>query len=116
MASIRDYMANPWWASTYNRYNFTDPSNVNYGHFAYAARHKPIVVDSNPEYSVAMDRHGQGAGTYNIGAVGVYARHNNLGMLIGVCSDLTGAPNLCAKKYLGDRADFLGNPQYDRLG
>ena|SRR5271166_5677984 len=116
MSTLRDQMSNSWWVSTYNRYNYHDPSNANYGRFATAARHNPLTIDSNPEYTIELDRSASGADAYNIGAVGAYVRKTGLNMKIDVCSDLTGAPNQCAKKYLGKRTDFLGNPTYDRLG
>lgn len=116
MATVRDYMYSEWWASTYNRYNFQDPSNKNYGHFPFAARHRPLTIDSNPEYTIELDRHDSGANSYNIGAVGAYVRHTNLNQRIDQCSDYTGAPNQCATKILGKRNTFSGNPTYDRVG
>ena len=116
MSTVRDFMGNPWWASTYNRYNFQDPSNENYGHFATSGRHTPLTIDSNPYYTIQLDRHGHGADAYNIGAVNSYVKRSGDNIRIDVCSDVTGAPNICARKYLGDRVDFAGNPRYDRLG
>ena len=114
MASVRDFMSNKWWASMYNRYNYRDPSNQNYGQFDSSGRYTPITIDSNPEYTVILSRHCNGVCSYDIG--GVSAEGKKVHNLIDNCSDRSGAPNLCAKGYLGNKVNFAGNRKYDNLG
>lgn len=117
MASVRDSMHVPWWASTYNRYNYRDPSNVHYGRFAQAATNTPLTIDSNPLYAVQLNRHCSGVCSYNVGAVDREVHLSGAGHKIWECSDSTGAPNLCGSVVLGrKRTDFAGSRQYDRMG
>lgn len=115
MSTLRDSLKDPWWAETYNRYVYHDPSNRYYGRFAWAQSHRPLTIDSNPIYAIDLDRHGHGMEAYNVGAVDMRIKRNGVSDKINICSDNTGAPNYCARKYLGDKVNFAGNAFYDRL-
>lgn len=116
MSTLRDSLKDPWWAETYNRYVYHDPSNRYYGKFAWSQSHRPLTIDSNPLYTIDLDRHGHGMAAYNIGAVSPVVKMSGANIRIDLCSDNTGAPNACARKYLGNKVDFAGNSVYDRLG
>jgi hypothetical protein len=98
----------------YDRYNYTDPSTRNYGKFKRSGLNTPITIDSNPQYTVILSRHCNGVCSYDIG--GVSDAGHRVHEKIDQCSDRTGAPNQCARAYLGKQVDFAGNRGYDRLG
>jgi hypothetical protein len=112
MASIRDAMGDPWWASMYSRFNVSDPSNKNYGWSRTSGLNQPLVIESNRNVSIQLSRHCNGICTYDIGNV----TPNSYSAGINECSDTTGAPYLCAKGYLGQNANVRGSYRYDRLG
>ncbi len=96
----------------YNRYNYHDPSNVNYARYPQAGLNQPLVIESNHNVSIQMSRHCNGVCSYDIGNV----TPNRYGMEINECSDTTGAPYMCTRGYLGPRANVKGSYMYDRLG
>jgi len=107
MTTIRGSLPNPWWAAMYNRYSgSSDPSNQHYGHFSHTQIHQPLTIDSNNQYTIELDRHCGSLCAYNIGGVSPAVRRNMMFNRIDMCSDETGAPHLCAKSYLGKKADF----------
>lgn len=108
MTTIRGSLPNPWWNSMYVRYNTNDPSNQHYGHFALPQTHQPMTIDSNSQYTVELDRHCGSLCSYNIGGVSPEVRKNHTYRKIDDCSDDTGAPHLCARAYIGNRAVFGG--------
>lgn len=131
MTTIRGSLSNPWWNSMYVRYSAGDPSCQHYGHFPMSQAHKPLTIDSNTQYTIDLDRHCGSLCSYNIGGVSPFVRQNNMFNKIDACSDDTGAPHMCAKAYIGKRAEFGGGGSgypiaggdgssttrgYDRLG
>lgn len=113
---IRAYMYNRWNADMYNKYNHRDPTNKYYGYYNWQAVHSPLTIDSNPQYTIELDRHCNGACTYNIGAVSRQAAQDETFRKIDSCSDQIGSPYVCARGFLGDKTRFAGNVRYDRLG
>lgn len=112
MASIRDAMGNPWWVDMYNRYNYHDPSNAHYGQYPTSGLNQPLVIEANKNVSIQLSRHCNGVCTYDIGNV----TPNDYSYDINECSDITGAPYVCARSYIGARTNVSGNHRYDRLG
>lgn len=100
MASTRDYMYNPQWRATY-KWGMVDPNSNYYGNWKYdEGGFLPIFTDSNPDYSIRMDRHGSGMAPYNTGIVNPELRSIRNGIALENCADNTGAPVQCARAIL----------------
>lgn len=112
MTSIRETMGNKWWVDMYTRYNYHDPSNVNYGRHNTPGLNQPMVIDSTNHVSVQLSRHCNGVCSYDIG----FPTPNPKQREINECSDVTGAPFMCVNGFLGSKVQIRGNPRYDRLG
>ncbi len=138
---ISDYMDSPWWRNMYQRSLIADPVNKNYSIFNQPGLTLPLVVESNPEYSVQMRRNNDGLNAYNVGGVSKFAAsrmgntHPSSPMVLGVgapgrvgapvrsstgisgCSARTGDPSGCATVYLNQPlAPMEQGSRYNRLG
>lgn len=115
MSRIGDSLDNQWWNDMYKRYGHTDPSNRVRGQWATDALSMPIVIDSNPEISIRLKAHHNGSvDTYTVGGVSSNAaRHQQQ---IATCTQNTGAPYICARKYLGRDVEFAGSTNFESLG
>lgn len=136
---VSDAMSNPWWSAMYTRNLVKDPTNKNYSNFNQPGLTLPIVVESNPQYSVAMNRHQDGLDAYKMGAVspaaaaqmgrihpaalpsnvlGAVALGPNAGRSVGGisgCASRTGDPTGCASLFLNTSS--MGQPlTYSRMG
>ena len=115
MSTIRDSMGNKWWADMYNRYNLSDPADAYYGRFPSSGLNLPVTIDAGPQFAVQLTRHCNGVCAYDVGSVGEYGRQNRLGPKMNACSDVTGAPFICARGFLGDRTNPTGASRYASL-
>ena len=114
MTTIRDSMANPWWAQMFDRYNYNDPSNAHYGTYNHHALNKPITISSNDQVAYRLNGFHNGVAAYSVGAVSPRAVQYQCD--INRCVDRSGAPDLCSKTYLGRGFHPNDSNHFDRLG
>lgn len=140
MAQISDSMSNDWWRNMYGRYLQEDPSNKSYSFFNQPGLTQPITCNSNPQYSVTMQRHQDGLNAYQLGGVSPQAasliansRPNT--MLLGVkapssvgmsfrpqagasaCSAATGDPSGCMQMAFQQTSpEASASTRYNRMG
>lgn len=117
MSTLNESLSNnPWWKSMHDRYIRGEPSNQHYGLYPLNQTvFRPLTIDSNVHYTVDLERSCGGPCAYNIGGVSPLMRRTQTLRGVNQCSDATGAPHLCAEKYMG-RSSIFGTGKYDRLG
>lgn len=112
MTSPQDYIGNPWWGFTYDRYSYHDPSHKGYIYNSYSALNEPITIDSNEYYTIQLTPfHGGNSKTYDIGTINQQSRRYH--KEINLCNNITGNPVACADKYT--RRNILRNPYNKHL-
>jgi hypothetical protein len=76
----------------------------------------PLFTYAGDQIAVQMERHCAGTCAYNVGATSESVRNTGLWKKIDQCSDVTGAPFICASGFLGTKVQTPTSHVYNSLG